>query len=100
MIVLASEFGRTPRINANAGRDHHPACFSTMLAGAGIKGGQVVGSTDDIGKTVEDGHCYPQDLNATIAYGCGLPVEKEVLSPSGRPFKIANDGTPLKSLFG
>jgi len=100
LIVLGTEFGRTPKINQNAGRDHHPGCFSAMLAGAGIQGGRVVGSTDEIGKSVEDGHCYPQDLNATVAYGCGLPLEKEIMSPSGRPFHIAHEGTPLKSLFG
>ncbi|MEQ9407710.1 MAG: DUF1501 domain-containing protein [Fuerstiella sp.] len=100
LIVLGTEFGRTPKINANAGRDHHPGCFSALLAGAGIRGGQVYGSTDRIGKSVEDGHCYPQDFNATIAYACGLPLDKEVFSPSGRPFKVANSGSPLKSLFG
>ncbi|MCP4172852.1 MAG: DUF1501 domain-containing protein [Fuerstiella sp.] len=99
LIVLSSEFGRTPKINANAGRDHHPACFSSMLAGAGIKGGQIYGQTDEIGKSVEEGHTYPQDLNATIAYGCGLPLDKEVFSPSGRPFKVAHEGFPLDSLY-
>lgn len=99
LIVLGSEFGRTPKINANAGRDHHPGAFSTMLAGAGIKGGQVIGRTDEIGKSVAADPCYPADLNATIAYGCGLPIDKEVFSPSGRPFKIANEGEPLKQLF-
>ena len=100
LIVLATEFGRTPKINANAGRDHHPACFSCMMTGAGVKGGQIIGSTDEIGKSVEEEHCYPQDLNATIAYACGLPIDEEVYSPSRRPFKIANEGFPLKSLFG
>jgi hypothetical protein len=100
LIVLGTEFGRTPKINQNAGRDHHPGCFSTMIAGAGIAGGRIIGKTDRIGKSVEDGHCYPQDLNATIAYGLGLPIEKEIFSPSGRPFKVAHEGTPLKSLFG
>ena len=99
LIVLSSEFGRTPKINANAGRDHHPGCFSSMLAGAGIKGGQIYGQTDEIGKSIEDGHTYPQDLNATIAYACGLPLEKEVFSPNGRPFKVAHEGTPLKSIY-
>ena len=100
MIVLGTEFGRTPKINQNAGRDHHPGCFSAMIAGAGVKGGRVVGKTDKIGKSVEEGHCYPQDLNATIAYGCGLPIDEEIFSPSGRPFKVAHDGTPMTSLFG
>ena len=71
-----------------------------MLTGAGIKGGQVIGQTDKIGKSVEDGHCYPYDLNATIAYGCGLPYEETFQASNGRPFKIAHDGTPLKGLFG
>jgi len=100
LVVLTSEFGRTPKINQNAGRDHHPAAFSSVLAGAGIRGGQVVGSTDEDGKTVEEGHCYPADFNATIAAACGLPIEKEFHSPSGRPFKIAHDGVPLQSLLG
>ena len=99
LIVLGTEFGRTPKINANAGRDHHPGCFSMMLAGAGIRGGQVIGKTDEIGKSVEDESCYPADINATIAYACGLPLDKDVISPSGRPFRIANDGAPLMSLF-
>jgi hypothetical protein len=100
LVVLTSEFGRTPKINQNAGRDHHPAAFSSLLAGAGIRGGQVVGSTDEDGRSVVDGHCYPADFNATIAYGCGLPIEKEFRSPSGRPFRIAHDGVPITSLFG
>jgi hypothetical protein len=100
LIVLATEFGRTPKINANAGRDHHPGCFSCMLTGAGIRGGQIIGKTDELGKSVEEEHCYPKDLNATIAHACGLPIDQEVFSPSRRPFKVANDGVPLKSLFG
>ncbi|MCR9201095.1 MAG: DUF1501 domain-containing protein [Planctomycetaceae bacterium] len=99
LIVLSTEFGRTPKINQNAGRDHHPGAFSAMLAGAGIKGGQVIGETDEIGKSVEDGHCYPYDLNATIAYACGLPWEEEFQASNGRPFKIAHDGNPLTELF-
>ena len=99
LVVLGTEFGRTPKINQNAGRDHHPGAFSCLLAGAGIKGGQMMGTTDADGRAVEDGHCYPQDLNATIAYACGLPLDKEFYSPNGRPFKIAHEGAPLKSLF-
>ncbi|MFY9254070.1 MAG: DUF1501 domain-containing protein [Fuerstiella sp.] len=100
MIVLGTEFGRTPKINQNAGRDHHPGAFSAMLTGAGIKGGQIIGKTDKIGKSVEEEHCYPYDLNATIGYGCGLPIEETIQASNGRPFKIAHDGAPLKKLFG
>ncbi|HRA89522.1 MAG TPA: DUF1501 domain-containing protein, partial [Planctomycetaceae bacterium] len=100
LVVLGTEFGRTPKINQNAGRDHHPGAFSCLLAGAGIKGGQVVGHTDTTGRSVEDGHCLPHDLNATIAAACGLPLDKEFISPSGRPFHIADKGTPVSSVLG
>ncbi len=99
LVVLGTEFGRTPKINQNAGRDHHPAAFSCLLAGAGIKGGQVIGGTDAEGKSVTDAPCYPQDLNASIAHACGLPIEKEFTSPSGRPFHIAHKGQPVAGLF-
>jgi hypothetical protein len=70
-----------------------------MITGAGIKGGQVIGKTDEGGKSVEEDHCYPYDLNASIAYGCGLPYAEEFQAFNGRPFKIAHDGTPLTGLF-
>lgn len=100
LVVLATEFGRTPTINQNAGRDHHPGAFSCLLAGAGIKGGQIIGRTDSTGRSVEDGHCLPQDLNATIATVCGLPLDKEFQSSSGRPFHIADQGKPVTAAIG
>ena len=99
LVVLGTEFGRTPKINQNAGRDHHPGAFSCLLAGAGIRGGQVIGKTDSTGRTVDDGHCLPQDLNATIAAACGLPLDKEFKSGSGRPFHIADKGMPLSAVL-
>lgn len=99
LVVLVTEFGRTPQINPNGGRDHHPAAFSCFLAGAGIKAGQVIGKTDSTGRNVEDGHALPQDLNATIAAACGLPVEKEFTSDTGRPFLIADKGKPISSML-
>ena len=99
LIVLATEFGRTPNINVRAGRDHYPKAFSCVLAGGGIKGGQAYGKTDEGGKTVIDKKVKPIDFNATIAYSLGLPIDKELLSPSGRPFKIAHKGKPLTALF-
>jgi hypothetical protein len=99
LIVLGTEFGRTPKINQNAGRDHHPGAFSCVLAGAGINGGQVWGASDEKGQSVEDGHTSPADLNATIASALGLPIDKEIYSPAGRPFKVAHDGTPIKELL-
>ena len=99
LVVLASEFGRTPVINANAGRDHHPTAYSALLAGGGIKGGRFYGKSDAGGVHVDDDGVAPEDLNATIAYALGLPLGKVVTSPTGRPFKVAHDGEAIKELF-
>jgi Protein of unknown function (DUF1501) len=99
MVVLVSEFGRTPRINQNAGRDHHPGVFSALIAGGGVKGGRVWGSSDDKGHSPDDNPTSIADFNATIAHALGLPLEEEVFSKSGRPFKVAHDGTPVTKLF-
>ncbi|MFK5924566.1 MAG: DUF1501 domain-containing protein [Verrucomicrobiota bacterium] len=89
LIVLGSEFGRTPRINANGGRDHHSAVFSTMWAGGGIVGGQVYGASDDEGVAPKENVVNAKDHNATIAYAMGMPLDKVIYSPSGRPFMVA-----------
>lgn len=99
LVVLSTEFGRTPRINQNNGRDHYPKAFSCALAGGGIQGGQVFGTTDENGANIESDKVEVPDFNATIAYALGLPLEETVYSPSGRPFKVAHDGTPLTGLF-
>lgn len=100
LVVLATEFGRSPTINENAGRDHHPGVFSGVLAGGGIRGGQVYGSSDSEGSGVDDGYCSVMAFNATIAHAAGLPLEEEFYAPNGRPFRIANGGTPIAQLFG
>ncbi len=99
LVVVATEFGRTPRINSNLGRDHHPRCFSMLLAGGGIRGGQVYGTSDEQGEAVGDHHVTVPDFNATIAYALGLPLDKVITAPSGRPFTVADKGQPLVSLF-
>ena len=99
LVVLGTEFGRKPEPNANSGRDHHPAAFSCLLAGGGVQGGQVHGSTDSDAFYVEDDATAVQDFNATIAYALGLPIKEEIFSPDGRPFTIANGGTPLTKFF-
>ncbi len=99
LVVLSSEFGRTPSINENAGRDHHPGVFTSLLCGAGIKGGGAYGSSDAEGNSVEDKPVYPEDLNATIATALGLPLEQEFYAPNGRPFRICNKGTPIDALL-
>ena len=99
MVVLTTEFGRTPVINQNAGRDHHPGVFSAFLAGGGIKGGQFYGKSDKEGFSVDEDGVLPADFNATIATALGLPLDKEIFSPTGRPFKVAHDGEPVLKLL-
>jgi uncharacterized protein (DUF1501 family) len=99
LIVLASEFGRTPNINVNEGRDHYPKAFSCMLAGGGIKGGQVWGKTDKEGREVIEQKVEIPDLNATIAYALGLPLDEIIYSPTRRPFTLSDKGQPITRLI-
>lgn len=100
MVVLTSEFGRTPDIDQDQGRNHYPKAFSALLAGGGIRGGHRFGSTDAEGREVTSEPTSIQDLNATIAHACGIPTDHVITSPSGRPFKVADKGQPLTALFG
>jgi uncharacterized protein (DUF1501 family) len=95
LVVVTTEFGRTPTINANVGRDHHPAAFSAVLAGGGVKQGHVHGQTDKEGREVEEGEVTVPDFNATIACALGLPLDETVFSPSMRPFTVADKGKPV-----
>ena len=99
LVVLASEFGRTPTINVNEGRDHYPKAFSCMLAGGGIKGGQIWGKTDEEGREVIEQKVEIPDLNATIAYALGLPLDQIIYSPTRRPFTLSDKGNPLVELI-
>lgn len=98
LVVAAGEFGRTPTINAQAGRDHWPDCYSLLLAGGGIRGGQVYGSSDRTGAYPETDPVTPADLAATIYSRFGLAPHQEIHDPTGRPWRIA-DGRPLAALF-
>lgn len=99
LVVLSTEFGRTPKINENAGRDHHPGAFSGLMCGAGIQGGLAYGSSDEKGHSVEEDPVYPEDFNATIAAAMGLPLDQEFYAPNGRPFRICNNGSPIEKLL-
>jgi uncharacterized protein (DUF1501 family) len=94
LIVFLTEFGRTPRINRNAGRDHFPYCYSVALAGGGIRGGQVHGSSDRTGAVPLDQHCGPNDLHATIFHALGFSPEAHLEDNLGRPFALS-DGRVL-----
>ena len=87
LVVLTSEFGRTPEVNQNLGRDHWPKSFSCLLAGAGVKTGQVYGKTDKEGVEILENKIDTPDWCATIAHIVGLPWNETFFSPSGRPFK-------------
>jgi len=100
LVVVATEFGRTPTINKNTGRDHFPGAFSCVLAGGGIQGGTVYGTTDKTGRTIEKDPVSVGDFNSTIAYAMGLSHDEEIISPEGRPFTMGNGGEPLKGLLG
>lgn len=98
LIAVNTDFGRTPTINMNAGRDHYPAAYSTMLAGGGIVGGQVYGSTDKMGKKVKNNPVEPADFIATIGYAMGIDLDETIYSPTRRPFTFANKGKPVMKL--
>ena len=99
LVVLTTEFGRKPDLNVNVGRDHHPGVFCSLLAGAGIKTGQVYGSSDSTGHGVDEGYASVSDFNRTIAAAAGLPTDKEIVAPNGRPFKIGGDGEVIQELL-
>jgi hypothetical protein len=100
LVAAVGEFGRTPKINPNSGREHWGACQSALLAGGGIKGGQVYGSSDKIAAYPKDSPVSPEDYLATIYHALGLPPELEVPDREGRPHRIVENGKPVLNLFG
>jgi uncharacterized protein (DUF1501 family) len=99
VLVWLGEFGRTPRINQNAGRDHWARCWSVVVGGGGIKGGQVHGSTSKDGMEVADKPCSVGDLFATLYKGLGMDPALQIRDALGRPHSISGDkGTPLAAL--
>ena len=100
LVVLATEFGRTPRINQNDGRDHYPGAFSCLMAGGNVKRGYVHGKTDELGAHVSEGKMDIASFNASIAYAAGLPINQVVFSSTMRPFTVGHKGEPVMDLFG
>lgn len=99
LVVLATEFGRTPRINTNLGRDHYPKAFSAALFGGGVKAGYAHGATDATGEEVVADAIGIPDLNATLGLALGLPTDQVVYSPTQRPFRLADKGKPVPALL-
>jgi hypothetical protein len=98
LVLALGEFGRTPKINANAGRDHWPDCYSAILAGGGVRGGAVHGASDRVGAYPARDPVTPADLAATIYWRFGIDPSTEVRDPTGRPYRLA-EGEPLRKLF-
>lgn len=99
MVVMISEFGRTPVINKDAGRDHHAPVFSVFMAGGGIRGGQVIGSSDIDGVMPKDRPVKVPDLHASLLYALGIDPAKEVMTPLQRPMALTDGGKPIQELF-
>jgi uncharacterized protein (DUF1501 family) len=99
LVLWTGEFGRTPRINANAGRDHFPRAFTSVLAGGGIKGGQLIGSTDAGGEAVTDRPVSVNDLLRTVCHSLGIDADKQNMSSIGRPIKIVDGGAVVPEAF-
>lgn len=89
LVLVMTDFGRTPKINSTGGRDHWPNCFSVAMAGGGIRGGQVIGASDDLGEFVKDRPIHPGDLSSTIYTLLGIEPGHELQTPEGRPIRIA-----------
>lgn len=100
MVVWMGEFGRTPRINQNAGRDHWPRSWSVVMGGGGIKGGQAVGTTDKDGVDVTDRPVGVMDLIATMTKTMGIDLNILYTTPRGRPMKLVDGGKPIEELVG
>jgi hypothetical protein len=101
LVVWMGEFGRTPKINENGGRDHFPTAWSVVLGGAGIKGGQTIGKTSAGGDTVADRPVNVADFYATICAALGVRHGKENISPEGRPIPLVDRiGSPISELIG
>ena len=98
LVVLATEFGRKPNFDGD-GRSHHPACFSTAVAGGGVKPGFVYGRSDALGFYVDENAVSVGAFHASVAFAAGMNTKKPAISPSGRPMTIGDGATPIMELF-
>jgi hypothetical protein len=98
LVCCCGEFGRTPIINGNRGRDHWSQAMSVLLAGGGLKSGLVYGATDDHGREPVDVPCTPADLGATLLHQLGIPTDTRLTSPGGRPMAVVYGGNVLRDI--
>ncbi|MBI3868991.1 MAG: DUF1501 domain-containing protein [Verrucomicrobia bacterium] len=100
LVAALAEFGRTPRINPTGGRDHWPQCWTVNFAGGGVKGGRVVGKSDEIGAYPAERPVQPKEIVATMYHALGLDLDTHLPGPAGRPFPLVDFGAqPIRELF-
>ena len=99
VVMVSSEFGRTPKINGTAGRDHFPKVFSVALAGGGFKRGHVYGSSNATASEPEENAIGCEDLFTTVYHTLGIVADKELMAPGDRPIEIVDGGKVVKDLL-
>jgi uncharacterized protein (DUF1501 family) len=100
LVVWFGDFGRTPKINPSAGRDHWASAGVACMGGGGVKTGEVVGATNALGEFVTDSPVSPQDLAATIYHTLGIPLHTWYRAQDGRPIELVPEGKPIRQLVG
>ncbi|MDY3552029.1 DUF1501 domain-containing protein [Gemmata sp. JC717] len=98
LVVATGEFGRTPKLNSNGGRDHWAGCWTALVAGGGVKGGQVIGASDATGSEPAERPVTPQELVSTVFHALGVPHNATIPGPDGTPVNVY-PGTPVAELF-
>ena len=99
LVVAMGEFGRTPQLNPRGGRDHWPGVWSILFAGAGVRGGQIIGSSDALGGEPKDRPISPQEVAASIYHGLGIDPKTHLSGPANQSLPLA-DAEPIAELFG
>lgn len=100
LVLAMGEFGRTPRVNPAGGRDHWPPCWTILFAGGGVRGGQVVGASDEIAAYPKDRPTTPAEVAATVFHALGIDLEIELPGPQSRPLRLVDHGVePIRELF-
>ena len=100
LVLATGEFGRTPKINPAGGRDHWPQCWTMLMGGGPLKGGTVIGSSDEIGAAPRDTPVTPAQIAATVYKGLGIDLAVELPGAQGRPIPLVDRGVePVRELF-
>src|SRR5262249_13753622 len=98
LVLAMGEFGRTPQINARGGRDHWPGCWTILFAGGGVRGGQIIGSSDSTGGAPADRPVTPMEIAATVYHSLGVDLETKLPGPDGRLIPLV-EAAPIEELF-